>query len=110
MSTDVRRRSRDRDAPLKPRADGRIAYNDPLCDRLKWIEPNVLRKAAAKSARNFGSSGLLVVVVKQRPPKERPPNPEADRADELEAMLDEANSRLEAIRELAHPVTEPPTD
>ena len=96
--------------PLKARSDGRIAYNDPLCDRLKWIEPGTLRKAAAKSARNFGSSGLLVVVVKQRPAKERPANPAADRADELEAMLDEANSRLEAIRELAVPVTEPPTD
>jgi hypothetical protein len=94
--------------PIANKANGFMAYHDPLCDSVKWIDPAVLRKAAQKCARNFGSPGLLVLLVKQRPPKERPANPAADRADELEAMLDEANSRLEAIAELARPVTSPP--
>jgi hypothetical protein len=63
-----------------------------------------MRKAAAKAARNFNSSGLLVVVVKQRPAKKPPANPAADEAEQLRQMLDEANSRLEAIAELAVPV------
>jgi hypothetical protein len=90
--------------PIPNRADGRMAYDDPLCDRTKWIEPGTLRKAAAKAARNFNSPGMLVVVVKQRPAKPRPANPAADHAEELQQLLDEANSRLEAIAELAVPV------
>ena len=90
--------------PVPNHADGRMAYNDPLCDRQKWIDPDVMRKAAAKAARNFNSSGLLVVVVKQRPAKKPPANPAADEAEQLRQMLDEANSRLEAIAELAVPV------
>jgi hypothetical protein len=94
--------------PLAPKADGRIAYDDPLCDHLKWIDPAVIRKAAQKCARNFGSPGLIVLIVKQRPKATRPPDPDKARIADLEAMLDEANSRLEAIAELAVPVTSPP--
>jgi hypothetical protein len=86
--------------PPIPDRDGKMFYDDPLCDRRKLIDPAVIRAAGRKAARNFGSPGLLVVVVSQPPAAGKP----VDRADVLSRLLDEANSRLEAIAELAHPV------
>lgn len=87
--------------PPIPDRDGKTFYDDPLCDRRKLIDPEVLRLAARKAARNFGSPGLLCVIVSQPPAKPAPIDPTV----KLQRLLDEANSRLEAIAELAHPVT-----
>lgn len=87
--------------PPIPDRDGKMFYDDPLCDRRKLIDPEVIRRAARKAARNFGSPGLLVVIVSQPPAHPVPVDP----ARQLQRLLDEANSRLEAIAELAHPVT-----
>lgn len=85
--------------PIEDR-DGKAFYDDPLCDRRKLIDPEVIRLAARKAARNFGSAGLLCLVVRQAEAAGAPVAPTRP----LQRMLDEANSRLEAIAELAHPV------
>lgn len=87
---------------LPPIADreGLLHYDDPLCNFRKRIDPGVIRRAARKAARNFGSPGLLCVIVSQPPAAGVPADPSAV----TRRLLDEANSRLEAIALLAHPV------
>lgn len=85
--------------PLEER-DGKLFYDDPLCDRRKLIDPAVIRRAARMAARQFGSPGLLVVIVSQEAAAGAPIDPTV----KLQRLLDEANSRLEAIAELAKPV------
>lgn len=88
--------------PIPMREGNRLGYDDPLCNRLKYVDAAVIRRAAQKVARAFGSPGLLVVLVQQKPAK--PANAGEVTRAALERMLDEANSRLEAIAELAVPV------
>lgn len=77
-----------------PLANGKLLYDDPLCDKTKQIDRAVLEAAARKVADAFGSQGLLVLWVKQAPEPKPPTPPSPDPNEAAIARLSAAVADL----------------